>query len=133
MDIGRQLIARTIQHIPTIRSNAKILARALALTFGQRYGDQYGTLLAGAWSLSAEGGKLLQIEEAQEWIKSLNWESNQIDSQDADEVKCLDFILNAMIPADNKKITIREILLKARLGAMIGDEPADVILARYGM
>jgi putative DNA primase/helicase len=133
MDIGRQLIARTIQHIPTIRSNAKILARALALTFGQRYGDQYGTLLAGAWSLSAEGGKLLQIEEAQEWIKSLNWESNQIDSQDADEVKCLDFILNAMIPADNKKITIREILLKARLGAMIGDEPADVILARYGV
>jgi putative DNA primase/helicase len=133
MEIGRQLIARTIQNIPVIRSNAKILARALAITFGQRYGDQYGTLLAGAWSLSSDGGKLLSIEKALEWIKTLDWESNQLDPQEADEVKCLDYILNTMVVVDHKRISIREIFLAARLGSSIGDEPADLVLARHGI
>jgi putative DNA primase/helicase len=133
METGRQLIARTIQNIPVIRSNAKILARALAITFGQRYGDQYGTLLAGAWSLSSDGGKLLSIEEALEWIKTLDWESNQLDPQEADEVKCLDYILNTMVVVDHKRISIREIFLAARLGSSIGDEPADLVLARHGI
>jgi putative DNA primase/helicase len=133
MEIGRQLIARTIQHIPTIRANAKILARALAITFGQRYGDQYGTLLAGAWSLSADGGKLLDIDEALGWITTLDWESNQLDPQEADEVKCLDYILNTMVTVDHKRISIREIFLAARLSTSIGDEPADLVLARHGI
>ena len=133
MEVGRQLIARTIQNIPVIRANAKILARALAITFGQRYGDQYGTLLAGAWSLSTDGGKLLSIEEALEWIKTLDWESNQLDPQEADEVKCLDYILNTMVTVDHKRISIREIFLAARLCSSIGDEPADLVLARHGI
>ena len=133
MEVGRQLIARTIQNIPVIRANAKILARALAITFGQRYGDQYGTLLAGAWSLSTDGGKLLSIEEALEWIKTLDWESNQLDPQEADEVKCLDYILNTMVVVDHKRISIREIFLAARLCSSIGDEPADLVLARHGI
>lgn len=133
MEVGRQLIARTIQNIPVIRANAKILARALAITFGQRYGDQYGTLLAGAWSLSTDGGKLLNIEEALEWIKTLDWESNQLDPQEADEVKCLDYILNTMVVVDHKRISIREIFLAARLCSSIGDEPADLVLARHGI
>ena len=133
MEVGRQLISRTIQNIPVIRANAKILARALAITFGQRYGDQYGTLLAGAWSLSTDGGKLLSIEEALEWIKTLDWESNQLDPQEADEVKCLDYILNTMVTVDHKRISIREIFLAARLSASIGDEPADLVLARHGI
>ena len=133
MEVGRQLISRTIQNIPVIRANAKILARALAITFGQRYGDQYGTLLAGAWSLSTDGGKLLSIEEALEWIKTLDWESNQLDPQEADEVKCLDYILNTMVTVDHKRISIREIFLAARLCSSIGDEPADLVLARHGI
>ena len=133
MEVGRQLISRTIQNIPVIRANAKILARALAITFGQRYGDQYGTLLAGAWSLSTDGGKLLSIEEALEWIKTLDWESNQLDPQEADEVKCLDYILNTMVVVDHKRISIREIFLAARLCSSIGDEPADLVLARHGI
>lgn len=133
LDVGRQLIARTINNIPTIRANAKILARALAINFGQRYGDQYGTLLAGAWSLSPDGGKKLSLDEAQQWIKTMNWESNQSDPQEADEIKCLDFILNSMVLVDHKKITIRELVSAARINRPIGDESADVVLARYGI
>lgn len=133
LDVGRQLIARTINNIPTIRANAKILARALAINFGQRYGDQYGTLLAGAWSLSPDGGKLLSLDEAQQWIQAMNWESNQSDPQEADEIKCLDFILNSMVLADHKKITIRELVSAARLNRPIGDESAELVLARYGI
>jgi putative DNA primase/helicase len=108
-DCGRQLIARTVQNIPTIRKNAHTLAKALAIQFGQRYGDQYGTLLAGAWSLSPGGGEPLTVEQAHAWIKTMNWESQQTDPSDADEVKCLNHILNTMVLADNHRITIREL------------------------
>lgn len=63
----------------------------------------------------------------------MNWESNQSDPQEADEIKCLDFILNSMVLVDHKKITIRELVSAARLNRPIGDESADVVLARYGI
>lgn len=132
-DCGRQLIARTVQNIPTIRKNAHTLAKALAIQFGQRYGDQYGTLLAGAWSLSPGGGEPLTVEQAHSWIKTMNWESQQTDPSDTDEVKCLNHILNTMVLADNQRITIRELFALARTSLQLGNESPAAILARYGI
>jgi putative DNA primase/helicase len=136
---GRRLIARTVINIPTIRANARIIASALAMEFGQRYGDQYGTLLAGAWSLSPGGGDLLTLKDAQQWIQSMNWELQSSDPSEADEIKCLNFILNAMVLVDSRKITMRELIGMARRGVMSvtpmrdgSDDPA-VVLARYGL
>lgn len=51
-EIGRRLLIRTIGLIPIIRDSAKVFRRVAADRFdSQRLGDQYGTLLAGAWSL----------------------------------------------------------------------------------
>ena len=139
LENGRRLIARTINNIPTIRANARIIAAALAMEFGQRYGDQYGTLLAGAWSLSPGGGDLLTIEQAHQWIQSMNWDLQHSDPTEADEMKCLSFILNAMVVVDGRRITIRELLGMARRGAFSttagrddSEDPATV-LARYGL
>lgn len=139
LENGRRLIARTINNIPTIRANARIIAAALAMEFGQRYGDQYGTLLAGAWSLSPGGGDLLTIEQAHQWIKSMNWDLQHSDPTEADEMKCLSFILNAMVVVDGRRITIRELVGMARRGAFSttagrddSEDPATV-LARYGL
>ena len=139
LENGRRLIARTINNIPTIRANARIIAAALAMEFGQRYGDQYGTLLAGAWSLSPGGGDLLTIEQAHQWIQSMNWDLQHSDPTEADEMKCLSFILNAMVVVDGRRITIRELVGMARRGAFSttagrddSEDPATV-LARYGL
>ena len=38
-----------------------------------------------------------------------------------------------MVTVDHKRISIREIFLAARLCSSIGDEPADLVLARHGI
>lgn len=130
---GRELIARTVKNIPTIRKNARTFAKALAIRFGQRYGDQHGTLLAGAWSLSPDGGPVLTLEQANAWLQTMNWEGQQSDPSEADEMKCLNFILNALVSVEGQKMTIREIFYYARTGRQICNESPDTVLARYGI
>jgi putative DNA primase/helicase len=94
---GKALIARTLSNLPTIVKNAKTLAHALGRKFGQRFGDQHGTLLAGAWSLESDGGCELTLEQAQQWIDQMDWENQQHDAGDADELKCRDTILQQIV------------------------------------
>jgi hypothetical protein len=138
---GRRLIARTLKHIPSIRKNAKTLATALSRRFGQRFGDQYGTLLAGAWSLEPNGGCELSLEQALEWIDQMDWESREIDGNDADETKCLNHILQHLLQVEGgKRMSVIELVGLARRGVMYAlpgrDQPSDeveTILGRYGL
>ena len=136
---GRKLISRTIDNIPFIRSNARTFAAALSVEFGQRYGDQHGTLLAGAWSLSPAGGELISLEAARAWIQSMDWETHQSDPGEADEMKCLNFILNHMVHVDGKKMTIMELVGMAKRGCFKvtahreDSEDPSAVLARYGL
>lgn len=138
---GRRLVARTLQQIPTIRKNAKTLAAALSRRFGQRFGDQYGTLLAGAWTLEPGGGGELTLQQAMEWINMMDWESREVDATDADEVKCINHILQALIQVDGgKRMSVLELVQMAQRGVIFAipgrDHPSDeieTILGRYGL
>ena len=139
LERGRQLIARTIKNIPTIRKNARIFGAALAVEFGQRYGDQHGTLLAGAWSLTANGGDELTLADALTMIQNMGWEAQNMDPSDADETKCLNHIVQSMVMVDSRRVTIQELIGMARRGALTctalregSEEPANVI-GRYGL
>jgi putative DNA primase/helicase len=141
-DNGRRLVARTISQIPLIRKNAKTLAAALARNFGQRFGDQYGTLLAGAWSLKPNGGGELTVEAAREWVERMDWESREVDSADADEAKCIGRILQSLIQVEGgKRLTILELVQMAADGlvhatpSQLGQHGEEVanILGRYGL
>lgn len=138
LENGRRLIARTVQNIPTIRANARTFASALAIEFGQRFGDQHGTLLAGAWSLSPNGGELLDIDGALAFVQTLDWETHQADPTDADEIKCLNRILQSLIPLEGgRRVALLELVLKAKngyAGALIGEsDTVEVVLGRYGL
>jgi putative DNA primase/helicase len=138
---GRRLVARTLQQIPAIRKNAKTLAAALSRRFGQRFGDQYGTLLAGAWTLEPGGGGELSLQQAIEWINMMDWESREVEATDADEVKCLNHILQALIQVDGgKRMSVLELVQMAQRGVIFAipgrDHPSDeieTILGRYGL
>ena len=119
---GRALIARTLDNLPTIVKNAKVLAQALGRKFGQRFGDQHGTLLAGAWSLEAGGGHELDLANAQEWIDQMDWNHQQADDSDADEIKCRDTILQQIVRFGGG--------LDASLGEMVGAVATQQSLAR---
>ena len=134
---GRALIARTLQQIPTIKTNAKVIARALAQRFGQRFGDQHGTLLAGAWSLEPEGGGQLSLEMAKQWIDQMDWETREVDESDADEIKCRDAILQHLVDYSmGQKAQLGELVDCVAKGmalrGVVYDELAQ-ILGRWGL
>ena len=140
-DNGRKLVARTILQIPMIRRNSKVIASALAIKFGQRYGDQYGTLLAGAWTLRPNGGGDITVKQALTWIDSMNWENREVDTNDADEVRCISKILQTILQVDGgRRIAVVELIQLAASGKtyvnenspLPGDE-IESILGRYGM
>jgi putative DNA primase/helicase len=134
---GRELVARTLEQIPTIKANAKVLARALAHRFGQRFGDQHGTLLAGAWSLEAGGGGLLNLETAKQWIDMMDWETRESDESDADEMKCRDTILQQLVDYSmGQKAQLGELVRCVATGMPLRSATSDElaqILARWGL
>jgi putative DNA primase/helicase len=140
-DNGRKLVARTITQIPVIRKNTKTLAAALAGKFGQRFGDQYGTLLAGAWTLNEAGGGELSVEMAKQWIDSMSWENRDVDSNDADEVRCISKILQTILQIDGgRRISVIELIEQAAAGKLYVSESSQLpgdeiesILGRYGL
>lgn len=134
---GKALIARTLSSLPTIVKNAKTLAHALGRKFGQRFGDQHGTLLAGAWSLEADGGCELTLEQAQQWIDQMDWENQQHDAGDADELKCRDTILQQIVRyGGGLDASLGEMVKAVAKGQFLGKttwHELVPILGRYGV
>jgi putative DNA primase/helicase len=105
-ELGHRLIARTVGLIPVIRQAAEVFSRAAARHFdSQRLGDQYGTLLAGAWSLLSDVAPT--EAEAELCIASHEWESYSQSTETPDEARCLQTILQhaLRVEADGRVLT----------------------------
>lgn len=106
--IGQRLQARTISLIPVIRQSVKVFTRAAAEAFdSQRLGDQYGTLLAGAWSL--QSSQIPTRDQAFALIDQNNWDSYSQATEMPDEQRCLERILQQQIRVEADKIVTRTI------------------------
>jgi putative DNA primase/helicase len=106
--IGQRLQARTISLIPVIRQSIKVFTRAAAEAFdSQRLGDQYGTLLAGAWSLQSR--QVPTRDEAWRLIEQNEWESYSQSTEVPDEKRCLQCILQHQLRAEADKVVTRTI------------------------
>lgn len=138
-DNGRRLIARTLKNIPVIRQNAKTFSTALGRKFGARFGDQNGTLLAGFFSLMAEGCEVVSLPAAIAMVESMNWEAAKPDADEADERKCLSHIVDSMVVVDGRRITLRELVGMAQRGVITtthgrdGSEDPNIVISRYGL
>ena len=137
---GRDLVARTLNQLPIIRENARTFAKILAKKNGQRYGDQHGTLVAGAWSLEPESDCVLTEEEAHKYCDKIGCFDplKDKDTREADEESCLALILESMISVEGGRrmtvLNLIESLYKPTAGKIDGcDETADQILGRYGL
>jgi putative DNA primase/helicase len=137
IDNGRALIHRTLQHLPAIIENARVLAQALGRRFGQRFGDQHGTLLAGAWSLEAAGGGHLNLVMADQWLDQMDWQHQQPDNTEADEIKCRDTILQQIVRHDiGAEASFGELVRCVALQESLADTLWDrlvPVLGRYGL
>ena len=75
-----------------IRQAEGVFTRAAARHFdSQRLGDQYGTLMAGAWSLLSD--VVPTQEEAEQCIACHDWESYSQSTELSDEQRCIQTVL----------------------------------------
>lgn len=89
-----RLMRRSLDLLPTTLENVRTFSRAAAVRFGsQRFGDQYGPLLAGAWSLMSN--KLVSLPEAEQIIDRYKWEE-YTEGNDEEEA---DHALGALLAA----------------------------------
>jgi putative DNA primase/helicase len=122
-ETGHRLMLRMVRQIPIIRDSVAVFRRAAAERFdSQRQGDQYGTLLAGAWSLMSS--RAATIEDAYQLIDANDWEAYKEQSE-ADEERCLQHILQHQIRVEGDRgsaynRTIWELVELAR--GDLGDE-----------
>ncbi|MCP9840143.1 hypothetical protein KBY93_05770 [Synechococcus sp. J7-Johnson] len=138
-ELSRRLIARTAGLIPMIRQAAGVFTRAAARHFdSQRLGDQYGTLLAGAWSLLSDVGPT--EAEAELCIAAHEWDSYSQSTEIPDERRCIQTILQRPIRVEtNDKPLTRTIgelvdLATSRDSCIeISPDLADQTLARHGL
>jgi putative DNA primase/helicase len=138
-DIARRLIARTVNLIPIIRASVRVFTRVAAERFdSQRLGDQYGTLLAGAWSLMSS--QVATDDEARALIDQNNWEPYSQTTEVPDEQRCLQRILQyqVRVETDEKTLTrtlgeLVEIAAHHRSDRDVETRQAKDTLERYGL
>jgi hypothetical protein len=114
---AERLIARTINLIPMIRDAVEVFQVAVAEHLGTpRFGQQYGALAAGAWSLQSQVAPT--IEEARAWLAANPLQSQAEGSEVEDEKSCLQTILEQQIRVDidggSKNRTVLELLRVVR-------------------
>jgi putative DNA primase/helicase len=138
-DTGRRLIARTVGLIPTIRQSVRVFTRVAAEHFdSQRLGDQYGTLLAGAWSLMSS--QVPTDVEARELIKQNDWEPYSQSTEVPDEQRCIRRILQHQLRVETEEKTCTRTIGELVEIAMHHQADRDVMpstarhtLERYGL
>lgn len=135
--------ARSLNMLPIILQNAKTFSNAAAAVLdNQRAGDQLGTLLAGAYSLTSD--KTISFEDAVKWINEKDWSEERLLENTRDEIKVLNRIIDTetlieTIGYGNKTRTIGELLMISLNKAskydqeMISQDAAASWLKRLGI
>lgn len=88
---GERLFKRQIQNVQIVMENFELLSERLARIVNQRYGQQYGMLLAGYASLCKD--TTITPQEADALIQELKIEREQADIE-PDELSCLNWLLD---------------------------------------
>ena len=136
---AERLLARTISQIPMIRQAVQVFSRVATQHFdSQALGDQYGTLLAGAWSLQSSA--VPTQEQAQSLIDGTDWSSYRQATELADERRCLNRILQHQLRVETEdRVLTRsigeliEIITAASPLDPISRSQAEDLLGRHGL
>lgn len=114
-EFSQRLLLRTFRRLPTLLHNIEAFSRALGEKQGdQRYGDQYGTLIAGAYSLTSTSK--VTVEQAREWCDKQDWTWTVVDNDQTDGERLLDTLLSSRVVYDvdgqRKESTIRSMIIR---------------------
>lgn len=135
--VRARLLRRSIDLLPTTLQNIEVFSSVGAEVFGsQRDGDQYGALLAGAWSLMSTG--VATRQQARAMFDAYNWHELR-DNHDTDESqRALGALMEAHIRIKGGgELTVFELVCAASGRqsqlAEVTESSADALLQRHGM
>ncbi len=128
-DFCSRLPARSIAMVPTIRKNARVFGAALSGHLKSNgLGQQYGALLAGAWSLFSDS--VVSADAAKKWVDDQYgagaWIEQTAQQTETDHAQCLDKILQTIIRAQTKHGPIEQSI--AKLMAVSSERKQDDVL-----
>lgn len=104
VETGHRLLHRSVRSIPIITESVAAFRRAAADRFdSQREGDQYGTLLAGAWSL--KNNRVATVADAYQLIDENDWNPYRENNEAPDEQRCIQTILEHQIRVEADRAT----------------------------
>lgn len=131
-----RLMRRSLDLLPITLQNIDTFATAGAKKFGsQRDGDQYGTLLAGAWSLMSQ--ELVTEDEAMALLDAYDWADHIEHTEMDDSTQALSAILEARVRASGGvELSVYEVVESAAVYSeqnTLTMREADALLQRYGM
>ncbi|TJV68592.1 MAG: toprim domain-containing protein [Mesorhizobium sp.] len=93
---SKRLLARTITHLPTLRSYVDVFTVAATQHLGtQRLGDQLGPMLAGAYLLNTT--KPVTVEEALKWLRSNDWTDHTAKGATKDSERFLQHVTGYLV------------------------------------
>ncbi len=142
-EFAQRLLARTLRLIPVIRESINVLTAVGARVLGsQALGDQYGTLLAGAWHL--QSSEVITEQRAEELLSASDWAPYQEELEIPDERRCLNKILQHQLRLDVDRSattrTVLELVQACHLGmdaanptSPVPPSTAAAALARHGL
>jgi putative DNA primase/helicase len=134
-----RLIARTVSLIPVIRHSITVCCRVAAQHFdSQALGDQYGTLLAGAWSL--QSSLVPTAAEVHGLIEATDWSSYRQSTEIPDERRCLNRLLQHQLRVETEdRVVTRsigelvELLSTVNPLEPVSSRHAEELLSRHGL
>jgi putative DNA primase/helicase len=131
-----RLMRRSLNLLPTTIRNIETFAKAAAQRFGsQREGDQYGAMLAGAWSLMSD--ELATHADAEQLIAMYDWTEYFEDLELDASRKAINALLQKTIRLPVGEISVAEVVANAAgdltADAILGEHDAQRVLMRHGM
>ncbi|MDO3527524.1 toprim domain-containing protein [Ralstonia pseudosolanacearum] len=134
--VSRRLLKRVIDLLPTTQKNIEVFIKVAAQKFeSQRHGDQYGTLLAGAWSLISDD--LVTEEAARGLIENYDWSEHRDGAAEDDSDKALNDLLGVIVRLDSGATATLSELIAICDGRgddrAIGARDAELKLGQYGL
>lgn len=134
--LSSRLLARALKLLPNILKNVEVFTRAAAKFFGsQRDGDQFGTMLAGAWSLCRDD--VANDAQAEKMIGQYEWKEHIEDHDQNDAERALGHVLDAKIRVGSVgELSVYELIRECssihRLD-LLPSKDADAALRRHGI
>ena len=103
-DYQTKLFSRCVHLTPVIVKNFYIIREILISHIRARLSDKYAMLIAGFISLIYD--RVIEVEEAREFIKTIDFQEPEENEVESDEDECLSLILSKSVFVDDLRTTM---------------------------